>query len=107
MIYLLHFERKLSHAGHYMGFTDDLDSRLERHRAGNGARLMEVVTQAGIEWKLVRTWPGDRNFERRLKNRKDATKLCPICNEKAMSRGNYSEDKKAVTKAATASKRTK
>ncbi len=45
---------------------------------------MEVVSEARIEWKVCRTWPGDRALERRLKNRKEAPALCPICNPKAM-----------------------
>jgi len=90
MIYLIHFNEKLKHSQHYLGFTEDLDSRLERHRAGNGARLMEVVTKAGIEWKLARTWLGDRKLERKLKSRKASTRLCPLCaGEIALSRGNY------------------
>ena len=27
MIYLLHYDRPLHHAQHYLGFTDDLDAR--------------------------------------------------------------------------------
>jgi len=33
-VYLLHFDKRLKHAGHYMGVTDDLPARLARHRAG-------------------------------------------------------------------------
>jgi hypothetical protein len=41
---------------------------------------MEVVKQAGIDWKLVRVWQGDRGMERRLKRRKNTLKqLCPVC----------------------------
>ena len=79
-VYLIHFDKKLSHAQHYLGYTGgDLDVRLERHRAGNGARLMEVCKERGITWRLVRTWSGDRKLERRLKNQKNSPKLCPIC----------------------------
>ncbi len=28
----------------------------------------------------VRTWSGDKTLERRLKNRKKARLLCPVCN---------------------------
>ncbi len=81
VIYLLHFDRRYKHAGHYIGWTRDLDSRLEEHRAGRGARLLQVCKEAGIGFVLARTWRGDRNMERRLKNRKEAPRLCPICNQ--------------------------
>jgi len=87
MVYLIHFNEAYRHARHYMGFTDDLDARLEAHRNGHGARLIEVVNAAGIEWDCVRTWQGGRKFERRLKNRKDTPRLCPVCaGDKALKR---------------------
>lgn len=79
-IYLIHFETRLKHARHYLGYSDDLGRRMAQHRSGNGARLMEVITAAGIAWKVVRTWAGDRTFERHLKRRKNVPKrLCPVC----------------------------
>jgi predicted GIY-YIG superfamily endonuclease len=65
LVYLIHFARPYQHARHYVGSTDNLDARLADHAAGRGARLMEVVTQAGIEWSCVRTWEGGRTEERR------------------------------------------
>lgn len=78
-IYLLHFDRPYKHARHYIGYTDNLAERIKRHLSGNGARLIEVITQAGIGFKLARVWRGDRTFERILHNRKKSQKLCPIC----------------------------
>lgn len=78
-VYLLHFSSRYKHAGHYLGWASDLDARLVEHRAGRGARLVEVVIGAGIAVEVARTWAGDRNLERRLKNRKGAPKLCPLC----------------------------
>ena len=48
-IYLLHFSAKVAdHAGHYLGWASDLDSRLAQHAAGTGARLTaECVRLAG------------------------------------------------------------
>ena len=81
-VYLIHFEPKFKHAKHYLGYTDDIERRFGDHQKGRGARLTQVVVEAGHELKLVRMWPGeDRNFERSLKNRKNAPKLCPCCNE--------------------------
>jgi hypothetical protein len=79
-VYLLHFERPYKHARHCLGFADDLDRQLILHRAGRGARLVEVVVQAGISFTLARTWDGDRPLEQRLKNGHNApARLCPLC----------------------------
>jgi len=80
MVYLLHFNTRYHHAGHYLGSAEDLEARLARHQAGNGARLLEVITDAGITWTLARTWPGGRKEERKLKNQHNGPRLCPICN---------------------------
>lgn len=84
MIYLIHFERKLKHAQHYLGFCEDgnLEKRIERHRKGSGAKILRACVENGIEFKVVRVWEdGDRNFERMLKNKKNSRLLCPICNK--------------------------
>ena len=79
-VYLLHFERRYAHARHYLGFAENREARLAQHRRGAGARLMQVIVQAGIGWRLVRTWKeGDRTLERRLKRRHNGPRLCPIC----------------------------
>ncbi|HEY4720471.1 MAG TPA: endonuclease [Anaerolineae bacterium] len=80
MVYLLHFEKKYHHAGHYLGWTSlPVEERCQHHRRGVGARLCQVVTQAGIEFEIARTWEGERDLERQLKRRKNSPKLCPIC----------------------------
>ncbi len=77
--YLLHFDRPYRHARHYLGYADDLDARIARHRSGDGARLVEVAAGAGIDFVVARTWAGDRTLERRLKRRKASPRLCPVC----------------------------
>lgn len=80
-VYLIHFERKYKHAGHYLGFcSKSVTARMKRHLAGRGARLLQVIQENGIEWELVRTWKGGRDFERKLKKGKRSPKLCPVCN---------------------------
>jgi predicted GIY-YIG superfamily endonuclease len=81
-IYLLHFDAPLAHAQHYLGFAEDLSARIERHRKGNGARLVAVFAEKGIGFTVARTWTGDRTEERRIKNLKMAPRLCPICRAK-------------------------
>lgn len=79
-IYLLHFDKPLKHARHYIGWTGNLDERLMDHAEGRGSALMAAVSGAGIAFSVAKTWKGDRHFERRLKNRKCTPKFCPVCN---------------------------
>ena len=80
-VYLLHLDQPISnHAQHYIGYAEDVDERVARHRAGNGARLMQIAAERGIGFEVVRIWPdGDRSFERHLKNQKHAWRHCPVC----------------------------
>jgi predicted GIY-YIG superfamily endonuclease len=78
-VYLLHFDRPYAHAGHYTGWTTDLPARLAQHASGRGARLLAVVTSAGIGWSLARTWNGTRAVERALKRQGGASRRCPLC----------------------------
>jgi len=84
-VYLLHFDRPYKHAKHYIGYTTDLEARLQAHTNGTGARLMEVIANAGIGFTLARTWDGDRKLERRLKKQKQTPRLCPICRQGGVS----------------------
>lgn len=79
VVYLLHFDRPYRHARHYTGWTRNLTQRLARHANGGGARLIAVITQAGIGFALARTWPGPRSRERALKNTGGASRRCPLC----------------------------
>ncbi len=88
MVYLIHFDKKLAHAQHYIGFVekpDGLESRLDYHRKGRGSKLLKAVTEKGIGFEVARTWRDEtRDFERSLKNKKNAKKLCPICKLKKL-----------------------
>jgi len=83
-VYLLHFEKKLKHAQHYIGYTSKpLEERLSTHRKGNGSSLVKAFLSQGIDFVVARVWEGkDGNFERSLKNRKKARLLCPVCKKK-------------------------
>jgi hypothetical protein len=87
-VYLLHFSEPLGDtdnphgtAQHYLGYADDgnLETRMERHKAGQGAAIMRAVAEAGISFTVARTWKGDRHLERKLKDRHNARLLCPEC----------------------------
>lgn len=79
VVYLLHFNKPLHHARHYLGSATSLTKRLRQHRSGNGARLLEVLKDLGITWRLARVWVGDRELERRLKRQKNSPRFCPFC----------------------------
>jgi hypothetical protein len=61
--------------------TKYIDERIGHHIQGTGARLTQVVSDAGIELITARVWEGKgKDFERRLKNCKKSSRFCPICN---------------------------
>ena len=85
MVYLLHLNTPLAHAKHYIGWSENghtLTARLANHAAGKGSRFTQVCCERGITWTLAKIWKGkgtDKSFERKLKNRHDAQRICPIC----------------------------
>ena len=81
-VYLVHFDQPYYHAQHYLGWSEDVNARLDRHLSGNGSKLLRAVSKANIGFRVVRTWDGDRKLERRLHKQKNSPKLCPICKGK-------------------------
>lgn len=86
-VYLIHLDEKISNSQHYIGWTESektLSARIAHHKNGSGARFLRAANDMGIEYEVVRTWKdGNKRFERRLKNRKNAKLLCPICNKES------------------------
>jgi predicted GIY-YIG superfamily endonuclease len=77
--YLLHFDRPIYRAQHYLGWATDIAKRVAKHRRGRGARLVAQALSAGIEVDLVRVWPeADQAKERTLKRTGPKT-YCPRC----------------------------
>jgi hypothetical protein len=84
MLYLIHLEPKLKHAGHYLGYTGEsrLSERLSEHARGRGARLIKAALNAGSKLYLARTWPnGTLDLESKLKRQQHFKLLCPLCCE--------------------------
>lgn len=78
-IYLLHFMRPFGHARHYLGWSDNLSARLDRHASGNGARLLAAAYAVGVRWRLARVWEGPRARERQIKRQGGLSRSCPLC----------------------------
>lgn len=93
-LYLIHFDRPISEghtSQHYLGFAEELMPRFYAHLHGRGARLTQVAVERGIGFELVRAWQGNRSDERRLKNQKNAPRLCPHCSERPQHVGRLTE----------------
>lgn len=84
--YLIHFDTPYKHARHYIGVAKgNVEDRIRAHEKGQGARLMQVIKQAGITWRVARIWEGVPFFyELKLKARGGASRLCPICQGKSV-----------------------
>jgi hypothetical protein len=67
-------------ARHYLGWAADVDRRVAEHLAGRGSPLVRAAVRRGLPVELARVWPDEtRDFERGLKRRKEAARLCPLC----------------------------
>src|SRR5688572_1296501 len=84
--YLLCFEPRYKHAGHYLGWAKhgSGQQRIAWHIRGNsGAKLVEAAVRAGCKIFVGRTWAGvDRDFERKLHNRRDGARMCYRCKQR-------------------------
>ncbi len=80
-LYLLHFEPRYRHAGHYLGWSPDIARRCREHLSGDGkaSPLVRAALSTG-RVGLVRVWPeGSRSLERRLKRQGGLSRHCPVC----------------------------
>lgn len=94
-VYLIHCSAPVAPprpARHYLGFVHGTGAaglravarRLERHRRGDGGRMLRACNLRGIRYDVVRTWPdGDQALENRLKRGKNHPQLCPECRVRA------------------------
>lgn len=96
MVYLIHITEPIGDtdnphgsAQHYVGWAIDVHERLRHHRACRGAKMLEHCVKQGISFQIHRVWLGDRTLERRIKDRHDAPRLCPVCNPHWTQYANY------------------
>lgn len=78
MVYILEFDRSLSHAKFYVGYCVDcrLFDRLREHRSGRGAAILRACNEQGITYRLFATLPdASRDDERRIKRHKCTPRL--------------------------------
>jgi predicted GIY-YIG superfamily endonuclease len=87
MLYLLHFDPRYRHAGHYLGYTEDLPKRFALHVRGKGSPLVKAAVNNGSRIVLVRIWDEDGNAEQEIKRvMRSLVLLCPVCNHRAAQR---------------------
>lgn len=86
--YLLHFSKRLAHAGHYLGWAEDIGRRVQEHEFGKcKVRIILAALKVGINFHLVRVWTGadvTAKTERKLKGSRQKrtgslARLCPVC----------------------------
>ncbi len=89
-VYLIHLDHALKHAKHYLGFSEDVQERVQQHRNGRGATFMKAISKEGITWHVSRIWDGDRTIERLLKDQHNASHLCPTCRQERIFEQTFS-----------------
>lgn len=87
-VYLLCFDRpSRSGARHYLGWSSNLDKRIEAHRIGRGSRLTKAIRNEGIGFRVSRTWlNATRADEMQFKRRHQLPRLCPYCRPQALQK---------------------
>lgn len=84
-VYLFHFNAPLGNlanpraqANHYVGFCDDLDSRIAKQLSGKGAKLVAAAVKQGLVFELYH-WPAPLATEKLVKKTKKTALYCPAC----------------------------
>ena len=84
-VYLFHFNAPMGNlanpraqAQHYLGFTDDLDTRIAKHLAGRGAKIVAAALSKGLIFELYH-WPACLATEKLVKRTKKTALYCPAC----------------------------
>jgi len=84
-LYLFHFHRPLGNvanaramATHYVGFAEDLHSRLAVQFAGKGAKIVAAAIRQGITFDVYH-WPAPLIVEKLVKRTHKTALYCPTC----------------------------
>lgn len=86
-VYIIHFARKFYHCQHYIGMTNCIEERLQKHKSGTGAKIIAAALRAGNDIQELMileefsTARLARNREIQLKREKKSWKHCKICRE--------------------------
>ena len=82
MLYILHFEPKVSSYQHYVGVCSEqrLQARLIEHARGHGASLTKRAVAQGATIYLARLFP-EMSYvdEKRIKRASHFKDYCPLC----------------------------
>lgn len=88
IVYMLHFERPVGRARHYVGSAQAsaFRARLKRHKAGTGAALTSEAVKRGIAMRVSNIWPAEtRAREQEIKAAGKFSRHCVYC--RAAARG--------------------
>jgi len=83
-VYILHFNTKYKHAGHYLGIAINPLERFKQHCIGQGARLTQIVSnnKIGMQQYVISKHKGfsrTHKEEKRLKRVAHPERICPEC----------------------------
>src|SRR5260370_3554788 len=59
-VYLIHLDHALKHAKHYLGFSEDVQDRVQQHRNVRGATFMKAIIKEVTTVHVSRICDGDR-----------------------------------------------
>ena len=81
-VYLLHYKQPRKHVRHAVRIVEAPAEAIRKLYRNLGGQVIDPLAEAqGINFVLVRTWrKRGAAFEKRLKNQKHHSRLCPFCN---------------------------
>ena len=87
-VYLVHYKRPRGHIRHAVRWIEAPAGAIRKlYRNLHTQPIDHRAKAQGIGFILVRTWHGrDGGFERKLKDQKHHSRLCPFCNPKGFAK---------------------